>query len=142
MQVMMALGDFEFSIQTAEYQQLKTSMTWRWAEKARYLRTPAQQYHGPGAVEKTLQIQLFPDSADQLDVFRNIKALADEGQPVRLVAGYARPLAAHSEIPGGSDMGLWVITALDVTEEHFLQNGVALQHTGSLTIKEYGEDSA
>jgi len=45
-------------------------------------------------------------------------------------------------VPAGADLGLWVIERLDVDENMFMRDGVALEFKGSLSISEYGDDAA
>lgn len=137
--VMMSLGDFQFGVSTAEYQSLKTSMSWRWAKKDRYGRKPGKQYHGPDAITKTMEIVIYPQSKKDLTRFQQIKAMADAGKPLRLVAGGSR-LVDGLLVPAGADLGLWVIEQLEISESMFMQDGTALEQKGSLTISEYGDD--
>lgn len=137
--VMMSLGDFQFGVSTAEYQGLKTSMSWRWAKKDRYQRKPAKQFHGPDSDSKTFEISIYPQGKKDLAIFQRIKALADAGKPLRLVAGGSRMVQGEL-IPSGADLGLWVIERLDVDENMFMRDGVALEFKGSLSISEYGDD--
>jgi hypothetical protein len=138
--VMMALGSFQFGVRTAEYQSLKTSMSWRWAKKDRYGRKPAQQFHGADAATKSFEITIYPQNAADLGRYQQLKALADKGEPVRLVAGGAKWVNG-SLVSSGADLGLWVIEKLDVDESLFMRDGTALEQKGSLQISEYGEDS-
>lgn len=137
--VMLALGDFQFGVKSAQYQSLKTSMSWRWAKKDRYGRKPGKQYHGPEATTKALEILIYPQDKSDLARFQQIKALADEGKALRLVAGGSR-WVNDSLVSAGADLGLWVIEQLDVDETMFMTDGTALEQKGSLLISEYGDD--
>lgn len=138
--VMMALGPIRFGVLTQEYDELRTSMSWRWAEKARYLREPALQYHGQGTITKTLNVVVIVERGSDLEFVPNMQALADTGEPQRLVAGHSRSVGGVSTLSGGSDMGLWCITALEVTESEFMRDGTAMMHKAALTIRSYGDD--
>lgn len=137
--VMLALGEFQFGVATAEYQGLRTSMSWRWAAMARFGRKPAKQFHGPEAATKTLSVTIYPDSKADLAHFQTIKNIAGEGKPVRLVSGGSR-VSDGVVVPAGADLGLWVIESLDIDESAFMRDGVALEQKGTITISEYGED--
>jgi phage protein U len=137
--VMLALGDFQFGVATAEYQGLKTSNSWRWVSMARFGRRPAKQFHGPEASTKTLSVTIYPESKADLAHFQTIKDVADLGEPVRLVSGGSRS-SDGVVVPAGSDLGLWVIESLDIDESMFMRDGVALEQKGTITISEYGED--
>uniref|UniRef100_A0AB39C9K1 Tail protein n=1 Tax=Aliivibrio phage vB_Alvi_H905 TaxID=3234039 RepID=A0AB39C9K1_9VIRU len=129
--VMLALGDFLFSINGAQYQQLRTAKKWRWATRSRVNRKPAKQFQGPDSGSKTLNITIHPEKKADLYVFDNMEALADRGEPLRLVGGTPT---------GGADLGLWVIEAIDHNDQYFTDNGLPLEMKGTLTISEYGED--
>lgn len=129
--VMLALGDFLFSVSGAQYQQLSTSMGWRWAKRDRLNRKPAKQFQGPDSDSKTLNITIYPQSKTDLYQFDRMKALADKGEPLRLVGGTPT---------GGADLGLWVIEKLERTDQYFTDNGIPLEIKGTLMISEYGDD--
>lgn len=138
-EVMLALGEFKFGIKTAQYQSLKTSMSWRWAQKDRYRRKPGKQFHGANASKKSLEIMVYPQDKHDLKRFQTIKDLADEGRPLRLIAGGARWVDG-ALVSSGADLGLWVIESLDVDETMFMEDGTALEQKGGLSISEYGDD--
>ena len=129
--VMLALGDFMFSVSGTQYQELKTSMSWRWASRDRLNRKPAKQFLGAASDSKTLSIAVYPQNKNDLYTFERLQTLANKGRPLRLVGGTPS---------GGADLGLWIIEKLDKGEKHFTDNGLPLSITGSLTISEYGED--
>ena len=137
--VMLALGEFQFGVSTAEYQSLKTSHSWRWASKPRFGRKPAKQFHGSNASTKSLSVTIYPQSGADLEHFQTLKSIADAGEAVRLVSGGSRYLDGVL-VPVGSDLGLWCIDAMDVDESMFMRDGTALEQKGTITISEYGED--
>ncbi|EGR2744178.1 phage tail protein [Vibrio parahaemolyticus] len=139
MSVMMALGDFQFSISTAQYQSLKTSRSWRWAKYDRYGRKPGKQYQGPDSSTKNLSITIYPQSKSDLEQFDRIELMASQGEPLRLIAGALKKINGQTT-GSGLDLGLWVIEKLDTDEAYFLDNGVPLEIKGSLSISEYGDD--
>lgn len=138
--VMMALGPIRFGASTQEYESLATSMSWRWVEKERYLREPAQQFQGKGSVTKSLKIVIVAEFGKDLDFLPGVQAEADKGIPFRLMAGHTRPVSGTSVIAAGSDLGLWVITDLQVDESEFMRDGTAILYNATLGIKTYGED--
>lgn len=138
--VMMALGPIRFGVSTQEYESLSTSMSWRWIEKARYLRDPAQQFQGKGSVTKSMKIVIVAEYGKDLDFLPAVQAEADKGKPFRLMAGHSRPVGGVSVVAASTDLGLWVITELTVDESEFMRDGTAIMYDASLTIKSYGED--
>ncbi|APU01176.1 hypothetical protein [Aeromonas phage 32] len=138
--VMMALGPIRFGVSTQEYESLSTSMSWRWVEKERYLREPALQYQGKGGVTKNLKIVIVAEYGKDLDFLPAVQAEADKGKPFRLMAGHSRPVGGVSVVAASSDLGLWVITELDINESEFMRDGTAILYDATMTIKAYGED--
>ena len=47
-EIMMALGEFRFALDTAAYDRLRRSDTYRWQAQDRLGRRPAQQFTGHG----------------------------------------------------------------------------------------------
>ena len=140
MAIMMALGDFEFSLNTLEYQSLKKAHRWRWVTLARFGRRPAQQFQGPDKSTWTLSIVHYPQNAPGLTQFQRLKSVADTGKPQRLIGGALRQ--GNGEVSGSAlDFGLFVVERLDIQESDFLENGIALEQKGTLVISEYGEDT-
>lgn len=141
MAVMMALGDFQFSISTMQFQSLKTSMSWRWAKMDRVGRKSARQFKGADSKSKSFDVAHYPQDANGLSRFDEIEAIANQGKPIRLVGGALRKM--NGQVSGSAlDLGLWVIEKLDLTETQFLDNGMPLEMKGSISISEYGEDQA
>ncbi len=138
--VMMALGSFQFGVQTTEYQSLKTAHSWRWAKKDRFGRKPSKQFHGADASSKSFSITIIPQNSDDLTRFGQLKDLADAGKPVRLISGGARWVDGRLQ-SSGADLGLWVVEKLDIDESMFMRDGTAISQVGSLSISEYGEDA-
>lgn len=138
-EVMLALGDFRFSVATTEYQSLTTSMSWRWAKKDRYGRKPGKQFHGPDSTTKALEITVYPDSRADVVLLDRLRAMADAGKPLRLVSG-GTALVGGVLKQSGADLGLWVIDSLNVADAFFLRDGTPLERKGSLAISEYGDD--
>ncbi|MFD2178512.1 phage tail protein [Veronia pacifica] len=129
--VMMALGQFEFTVKGTQYQQLRTSMGWRWEKRDRDNRRPALQFNGPDLTSKTLSISVYPEQKTDLDRLSKLEQMGNTGTPMRLIGGTPS---------GGADLGLWVIEKLERTDQFFTDNGIPLEVKASLTIKEYGED--
>ncbi|MGL4507394.1 MAG: phage tail protein [Aeromonas sobria] len=136
----MALGPIRFGVSTQEYESLSTSMSWRWVEKERYLREPAQQFQGKGSVTKALKIVIVAEFGRDLDFLPGVQAEADKGIPFRLMAGHTRPVGGVAVVAAGTDLGLWVITDLSIDESEFMRDGTAILYNATLNIKSYGED--
>lgn len=140
--VMMDLGGLRFGISSQEYESLQTTMSWKWAAKARYGREEALQYQGKAAVTKTFAFKVIVERSKDLEFTGFLERMGDEGKPHRLIAGHSLPVGGVMMVSGGADMGLWCITDLSVNESEFMRDGTSMLKDISLTIKKYGEDMA
>lgn len=127
--VMMALGSFRFSLDTAAYEALRRSDSWRWIEMARLGRAPAQQYLGPGAAEIGMDGTIYPHYRGGLGQMASMRTEANKGSALRLVDGL------------GNVWGKFVIKNITESQSHFFTKGVPLKIGFSVTISAYGEDA-
>ncbi|MEM7198380.1 MAG: phage tail protein [Pseudomonadota bacterium] len=91
-------------------------------------RKPALQYVGPGSATLEISGVIFPtvrSGRHQVDAMR---AQADTGKPLPLVAGT------------GEVWGNFVIEAITEDASEFLGNGVPLQQKFTVRLREYGDD--
>ena len=127
--VMMMLGAYPFMLDTAAYQTLKHSSSWRWKEQDRIGRKPAQQYVGPGADQVTVQGEILPHWKGGYQQIAAMRAQADLGRPLLMLEGY-----------GGHVLGDWVILKIDETKSELMGDGSPRVIAFSMTLKEYGGD--
>ncbi len=128
--IMMALGDFRFSLDTAAYQRLDRVAQWRWEPQDRIGRPPAHQFLGPGAETVTLDGVIYPEfrgGFEQLDAMRRS---ADAGEPLDLVDGTGRV------------WGLWCLTEVKETASVFHADGRPKKQEFTLQLVKFGEDAA
>ena len=126
--IMMMLGDFEFSIDTAAYNQLTREARWRWQEQERIGKQDLLQYTGKEARSVKLDGEahaFFRNGVTSIDALYD---LADKAQPQQLVSG------------AGDVLGWWVITDFTDTTPAFLPGGSPRKKTYSITIKHYADD--
>lgn len=126
--MMMALGLFVFKLDSASYQELQRSTSWKHAGNNRFGTTPSYQYTGKGEDTITLTGDIYPELTglnDSLDTLRN---MADTGKSYILIEGT------------GKIYGACVINQIQETKSVFFKNGGArkISFTLNLTIaKEY-----
>lgn len=128
--VMMQLGEFQFGISTATYQELQRSTEWRWPAQDRFGKMSALQFTGPGADTMTLPGVIFPEwngGVVQLDAMR---ALGDAGEPHALVGG------------DGASMGKWVVEGVDEGQTVFAAAGVPRRVDFTLKLRRFPEEPA
>jgi len=126
--VMMRLGAFNFSINTAAYQAFSRSTGYRWQAQERYGQLPAQQYTGPGEDAISLSGDIYPDYAGGLHQIDAMRTEAIKGEPLLLVDGH------------GYVWGKWVIQSIEESKEVFLSNGAARKMSFVLKIARYGDE--
>lgn len=124
--VLLKLGDFEFSVSTAAYKSLTKKNGYTHAEVKRIGTAPEVQFTGLDAVKITLEGVVYPHyrgaGTGQIDELRD---LAATGDPHQLVAG------------NGKVLGRWGITGISETESHHLSDGTPLKQEFSMELVKY-----
>lgn len=124
--VMLALGDFRFSLSTAAYQTLERTSAWRWESVARVGVRPAQQYVGPGEDTVSIDGTVYPSFRGGLGQLDAMRAEADKGEALLLVDGT------------GKVWGEYCITEVRETQTVFFSNGMPRKIDFSLSLTMYG----
>lgn len=127
--VMMAVGDFRFSINTAAYEELSRSASYRWVSQARVGRRPAQQYVGPGEETLRLSGRVYPHFRGGLGQIKAMRDIAETGEPQLIVDGL------------GYVSGLWVIKQVTEGQTRIDGEGIPRRQDFSLELARYGEDA-
>ncbi len=125
--VLLMLGTFKFSLNTAVFDEIQQSSEYRWAAQERVGQVAALQYTGPGNASITLPGVLNPEFRGQGNEISQLRRLAAQGRPQRLLTGR------------GGNLGLWVIDKIDATSKHFTPEGGARQQTFSLTLRKHSD---
>lgn len=120
--------DYQFSISTAAYQSLKRSDAWRWPAQDRVGRLPARQYVGPGGGTVEFEGSIYPAYRGGLRQIDRMRAVADGGEPLRLVDGT------------GKNWGLWCVERIEETGRVFFSDGRPRRIDFYMRLSEYGED--
>lgn len=134
--VMMMLGGLEgfmFSTDTAAYQNLRRSTSYRWQGQQRLQRLPSQQFLGPGEDTQELSGILLPHYKGGLGQIDRMRTMAGRGKPLELVAAW------HSR---GEVLGSWCIRAIQERQAEFAGNGIPLKIDFTLSLIAYGDDDA
>jgi len=129
-EVMLALGEYRFSVETAAYETLSRTDTWRWQEQARLGREPAHQYLGPGVTSVQLPGVILPHYKGGLGQIDRIREEAGKGEPLNLVDGL------------GKVWGAYCIKQIQETQSRTLANGAPRKIEFSVDLVKYGEDAA
>jgi phage protein U len=125
--VMMMLGGFKFSLNTAVFQEFERRTSYAWPAQERVGQYAALQYTGPGDDRVTLPGVIFPDwrgGAGQID---ELRALASQGRPLQLITA------------AGDILGEWVIDAVDERASVFKTDGTPRKQEFVVSLKKYGD---
>lgn len=126
--IMMMLGNFEFSIDTATYNQLTREARWRWSEQERIGKQDLLQYTGKSARSVKMDGEAHSQFRNGVASIDTLYDLADKAEPQQLVSS------------AGDVLGWWVITDFTDTTPAFLPGGAPRKKTYSITIKHYADD--
>lgn len=131
-EVMLAIGDYEFSVDSAQYQELERKHSWRWITHQRVNQKSASQFQGSNASEINLTGTIYIDKAADAQQLDKMKVEGDKGVALRLISGSSAL---------GRDWGLWCMTNLDEKQLHLLSDGTPVKQTFNIRLMEYGADN-
>jgi phage protein U len=120
--MLMALGQFVFSLHTLAFQSLQRQTAWRHAQNSRVGARAASQFLGPGDDTITLPGVVLPEFGNRISL-DELHTMADAGQPLALVDGTGRVY------------GQWVITDKSETASHFTTLGQPKRIEFSLSLR-------
>jgi phage protein U len=126
--ILMALGDYRFSLSSAAYKELSRTSAWRWTKQERMGRKPARHFTGPDSDSITLAGTIYPHYWGGLGQINEMRRQADTGKPLILVDGTGRV------------WGKWCVVKVTERQSNFLPNGVPLKMDFDLTLEEFGPD--
>lgn len=128
--MMMALGQFVFSLPTLTYQDLSRRTGWRHGQTPRFAARPANQYLGPGDDTMSLSGSLVPEIAGDGGSFDTLRQMGDDGDAYPLVDGQ------------GTLHGAFVIESLDERKRSFFEDGVARWSDFTLELRRVDDPGA
>jgi phage protein U len=123
--VLMALGEYRFSIATAAYQKLERNTAWRWASQDRIGVPPGKQYIGPGDDTLSLDGDIFPGYRGGMGQVDSMRSQAGLGQPLPLTTGF------------GKYLGLWCITSIREGQEALMSDGAPRKMSFTIELEAY-----
>lgn len=122
--VLMKLGSFRFSVDTAAYQELTRSNEYRW-KTVNTVGQLGRQYIGEGLETISLNGTIYPlykGGTDQLD---DVREMARSGEPKILVDGR------------GNVWGKFTIDRVEERATHFLNNGAPRKQKFTISLTRY-----
>lgn len=124
--VLMMLGSFKFSLNTAVFQEVRYLSSWRWEAQERMQQLDALQYTGPGEDTITFSGVVYPDFKGGTGQIANLRALASDAKPQRLISG------------SGHIMGYWVIESVEEVASVFKTDATPRKQEFSMRIRLWG----
>lgn len=128
--IMLRLGSFSFSINTAAYSELKRASEYKWAAQERFGQQDALQFTGPGQDSITLNgvvLTAFRGGTGQVQILR---AVAAQGRPQMLISGL------------GDILGMWVIESVEEGQGVFAAAGIPRRQEFSVKLRKYSDGIA
>lgn len=126
--MMMAFGQFVFSLSTLAYQDLQRETSWRHPSNSRVGARPARQFVGPGEETMKLSGLLLPNFAGEVSSLDELRAMGAEGSAWPLVDGT------------GIVYGQFVIESLSETRTLFYSDGSARRIEFQLHLARVDDD--
>lgn len=123
----MALGSFRFAVNGALLGRFERVLHARHADVDLVARAPASQFLGPGREAVRLACVIYPHylGGGGLAQLEGLRAAADAGEPLMLVAGTGRVLGRHT------------IREIADLREHFHPNGSPLKVEAAIELARY-----
>ncbi|MCL6230201.1 phage tail protein [Bartonella bilalgolemii] len=125
--MMLALGGFIFSIETAAYQVLDMTYDIPWVEQGRLGRKAALQLPAAANAAFSLKGIVYPDFKGGHGQIEHLRQMAHNG-PHILVTGQ------------GKILGKFVILSVEEKQSVFHYNGTPKKQEFTIKLREYGED--
>ena len=123
--VMMQIGRYQFSIDSAAYQSLSRSTEYRWARQTQIGANDALQFTGYGPDTIEVAGVIYPHHLGGLGQIDDMRRQAGLGIPWPLVSGLGRV------------MGLWVIEALTEGQAIFDVRGIPRRQEFTMRMARY-----
>lgn len=125
--VLLMLGGFKFSLNTAVFQTLQQSNEYGWAAQDRVGQMDALQYTGPGKTTLTLPGVIHYPFRGTGNELSQLRSMAAQGEPQRLLTGK------------GGNLGLWVIEKIDTTASGFTADAEVQRHEFTLSLRKHSD---
>lgn len=129
--VMLALGDYRFSVDTAAYQSLQQSQSWGWVEQARVGGQPLLQLTGKALRSITMTGTIYPEYKGGFNQVSLMRKEADKGTPLTLLS------MSETVDSSGLIVGDFVIVSVSETHRMFRGDGSPRAIEFSIELKQY-----
>ena len=123
--IMLKLGDYKFSLDTAAYDEFRRSAEYLWAEQNRIGTHPALQFTGVASQTVNVRGKIYPQFRGGIGQVESMRSVAGNGEPLLLVAGT------------GDILGRWVIKRVSETQRVFFSDSVPRAIDFEMELKFY-----
>ena len=128
--VMMQLGDFQFGVATARYQEVRRQTRFMWAKQDRVGAAPNYQATGLDEDKLTLSGVVYPDYKGDLFAVKKIRELGAAQEPQSLVDMY------------GYVHGRWVVADIEEGHTDLDAEGIPRKVDFRLSLLAYPDDAS
>jgi phage protein U len=125
--VMLMLGGFKFSLNTAVFTELSRTTGYSWPGQERFGQYDALQYTGPGADRIRLPGIIYPDWRGGAVQVGQLRSLAEQGRPLRLIG------------PSGAILGNWIIESVEEGQSYYKPDGSFRRQEFTVSIRNFGD---
>ena len=126
--MMMVLGRFIFSLDTAAFQSKSRKTQYRWSASQGLPHSQLSQYIGQDVDTLTLQGVIYPRFKGGLTQLDALRREAEKGQPLLLVQG------------NGQVLGQWLVLSITDNQQHFDAMGLPSRMAFSLQLRAFNQD--
>lgn len=120
-------GRFLFGINTAAFQELQRTTSWRWVSQDLFGQMPTLQFIGDGADQITLPGVIYPEWRGGVGQIEDMRAIAGTGAPQILLDGR------------GNILGKWVCTGITEKQSNFAGFGFPLKQEFTITLERFAD---
>lgn len=125
--VMMMLGNFKFSLNTAPFMEMTRTTAASWGTVPRIGQYDALQFTGPGPDTVEMPGVIYPEKFGYAASIDRLRSMMMAGQTYRLILG------------DGSVIGAWVITGVRETQSNFNSTGAARRIEFTVSLTKYAD---
>jgi phage protein U len=129
---MARLGSFTFSMDSASFQELQRSVSYRWSGINRIGRQPSQQFTGQGDDVIRLRGAIYPHFRGGLGQIAALRQQAARGEKMPMV---------YADTQAGQFVGNFCIKDIEETRTVFFRDGTPRKIDFSLSLIAYGDDT-
>lgn len=123
--VMLRIGDFSMSLNTAAYESLKRTTAFNWTSNPKSIGLPSRQFLGTKSDVISLKGEIYPQYNGGLQQVNTIRNIAGNGEALLVVSGL------------GEVLGRWCIDSISEVNTSFLAFGIPRKIEFDITLSRF-----